>query len=214
MSDCVVIVPMLGRAEQVARLVASLGASTDRARLLFAITDGDDAVAEAVADHDHLKFSPRARGDYAAKVNAAVAASDEPLIFTGAIDLHFHPGWLETCEALLTEQVRVIGTNDLANERTAHGHSTHTLVVRDYTALGLIDHRPGLLCEDYIHEYVDDELVGTATARGAYAHAPDAIVEHLHPMAGKAEWDASYLMMRQRMIADRSLYRERSALWT
>lgn len=205
---------MLGRAEQVPRLAASLAASTNRARLLFMVTSGDDAVIRAVTDHDYLVLDPRERGDYAHKINCGVVASDEPLILTAAIDLHFHPGWLETCEALLTERIRVVGTNDLANERTAIGHSTHTLVARDYVAQGLIDRRPGLLCTDYIHEFVDDELVGTAQARGAYAHAPDAIVEHLHPMAGKAEWDATYLAMRRRMRADRALFSQRRQLWT
>lgn len=211
---CVVIVPMLGRAEQVPRLVESLAASTDRARLLFVCTSGDTDVIGAVAGHDHHVIEPRPRGDYAAKVNLGVERSQEPMIFTGAIDLHFHPGWLDACERHLDERVQVVGTNDLANGRTAAGHSTHTLVTRDYAQLGLIDGRPGLLCEDYLHEFVDDELVGTARHRDAYHHAADAVVEHLHPMAGKAEWDATYLGMRRRMRADRALFRDRERLWT
>lgn len=216
MTDVVVIVPMLGRATQVQPLVESLHASTDRARPLFMCTHGDDDVITEVREQGlpHLVMPPRERGDYAAKINAGVALSDEPLILTGAIDIRFRAGWLEACESHLSQRVRVVGTNDLANERTATGHSTHSLVARDYVARGLIDGRPGLLCEDYIHEYVDDELVGTARLRGAYAHAPEAIVEHLHPMAGKAEWDDTYLRMRQRMHADRALFRERCRLWT
>lgn len=62
MSRCVVIVPMLGRAEQVERLVDSLAASTGQARCLFVVTDTDTAVREAVADHDHLIVPPRQRG--------------------------------------------------------------------------------------------------------------------------------------------------------
>lgn len=214
MTDCVVIVPMLGRAHLMDRLRISLATSTDRARILWVVTSGDFDVLDELHGEDHVITPPRARGDYAHKINVGVDASDEPLIFTGAIDLHFVPGWLEAAERLLDEQVRVVGTNDLTNERTAHEHSTHTLVARDYVDRGLIDGRPGLLCEDYIHEYVDDELVGTAKKRGAYAHADDSYVEHLHPMAEKAEWDETYLRMRTRMRADRGLFNQRRALWT
>lgn len=214
MIDCVVIVPMLGRAEQVPRLVASLAASTDRARPLFVVTDTDTAVLNAVRDHDHMIVPPARRGDYGRKINTGITHSNEPLIFTGAIDLHFHPGWLDIAQAHLDERIQVVGTNDLTNERTAVGHSTHTLVTRDYTARGLIDGQKGLLCEQYLHEYVDDEMIGTAQRRRAYAHAPDAIVEHLHPMAGKAEWDATYLAMRDRMRQDRLLFTRRRQWWT
>lgn len=214
MTDCVVIVPMLGRGHLMDRLRESLANSTDRARILWVVTAGDFDVLDELHGEDHVMVPPRTRGDYAHKINTGVAASDEPLILTGAIDLHFWPGWLETAEALLDERVRVVGTNDLTNERTAHEHSTHTLVSRDYVDRGLIDGRPGLLCEDYIHEFCDDELVGTAIKRGAYAHADESIVEHLHPMAEKAEWDATYLQMRARIRADRSLYHRRRQLWT
>lgn len=213
MTDCVVIVPMLGRAGQVERLVSSLKASTDRARPLFVCTSNDVEVLDAVAGYDHLVVKPAERGDYAHKINLGVEASGEPLIFTGAIDLHFHPGWLEAAEWMLEGLTEVVGTNDLTNPRTASGHSTHTLVNREYAGRGLIDGRPGLLCEDYIHEFVDDEMIGTARKRGVYAHAVDAVVEHLHPMAGKADWDDTYRAMNARMRADRSLFNRRRQLW-
>ena len=214
---CVVVVPMLGRGHLMDRLRESLAASTDDARILWVVTGGDFDVLDRLDGDDYVLTPPRPRGDYAHKINAGVAASDEPLIFTAAIDLHFHPGWLEIAERHLDDQIRVVGTDDLCNPRTAAGHSTHTLVARDYVSRGLIDGRPGLLCEDYLHEMCDDEIVGTARKRGAYAHAPDAHVEHLHWSAGKREKDETddmYGGMNQRMWADRALYRQRRALWT
>ncbi len=214
MIDCVVVVPMLGRGHLMDRLRESLAASTDSARLLWVVTSGDFDVLDRLGGDDHIVTPPRARGDYAHKINTGVANSDEPLIFTGAIDLAFDPLWLDACLVRIGHGAQVVGTNDLANGRTAAGHSTHTLVTRDYAARGLIDGRPGLLCEDYLHEYCDDELVGTAKARGVYMHAADAVVEHLHPMAGKADWDDTYRAMRVRMRADRGLFNRRRQLWT
>ena len=214
MGDLVVLVPMLGRASLVDVLQRSLEESTDRGRILWLCSQGDLEVLAATDGQPRIVLPARASGDYAHKMNVGVLNSTEPLIFLGAIDIRFRHGWLEACEAHLSDQIRVVGTNDHANPRTAKGHSTHTLVCRDYTERGLIDGRPGLICEDYVHEFTDDELVGTAQARGAYIHDPEVIVEHLHPMTGKTPWDASYRAQRERMAQSRAVYLRRRKLWT
>lgn len=217
MTACVVVVPMLGRPHTVAPMVESLRASTDRARLLFVVSRGDAAVREAVqsAGCDLLDVLGWRVGDYARKINAGVAVTSEPLIFTGACDLHFHPGWLEAAESCLDGAVQVVGTNDLGNRRTVDGlHSTHSLLTREYSLLPCIDGAPGPLHEGYVHEFVDDELVGTAIHRGAYAKCPGSVVEHLHPAWGKAPWDSSYRRQRSRMARSRALYNQRRRLWS
>jgi hypothetical protein len=213
--DVVVLVPMLGRAHLVNRLAGSLAASTDRARLLFICTEGDAEVLDAVTGHDHLVMPPRSRGDYAAKINAGYRDSTEPLIFLGAIDIAFHAGWLDACQRHIDAGFGVVGTNDLGNKSTATGRlSTHTLVARDYVQrFGTADQSDTLVHEGYWHEWVDNELCDTAKARGQWAHAPDAIVEHLHPRWGKAPTDAMYEQARRRMVAGRRLYLRRRRLW-
>ena len=216
MADCVVVVPMLGRSHMVASLADSLAASTDRARLLFVVSRGDVSVLDAVeGDHDYLLVGQRDHGDYAAKINAGIAASTEPLIFTGAIDLEFRPGWLEAAEALLSDTVGVVGTVDGCNPRTADGiHSTHSLVARWYADLGQIDGTPGLLHEGYWHEFVDDEMVSVAKHRNAYAHAYASHVDHLHWLNGKREADAVDEAHKVRMASGYRLFQFRRHLWT
>ena len=216
MADCVVIVPMLGRAHMVEALAASLAASTDRARLLFVVSRGDVSVLDAVdGSHDFVIVPRWERGDYARKINAGIDASDEPLIFTGAIDLDFCPGWLEAAEALMSDAVGVVGTVDGCNPRTTMGlHSTHSLVARWYADLGQIDGHPGLLHEDYWHEFVDDEMVSVARHRNAYAHAYGARVEHLHWLNGKRDADALDAAHKIRMAAGHRLFQFRRHLWT
>lgn len=196
-------------------LAESLAASTDRARLLFIISRGDVSVLDEVhGAHDCLLVPQWDRCDYARKINAGIAASDEPLIFTGAIDLLFRPGWLEAAEAHLSDTVGVVGTNDLTNPRVVAGrHATHFLVSRHYVNRGQIDGEPGLLHEGYWHEYVDDELVATATFRGAYAFAEDSHVEHLAWQWGKRPADTLDADMNLRMNAGRRLFRRRRHLW-
>jgi hypothetical protein len=213
--DLVVIVPMLGRAHRVEPLLESIH-GTCEARVLFAVSPGDVEVHEAIdrAHSERITVPRREAGDYARKIQAGIDASSEPFIFTGADDLRFHPGWYEAARSKMTDRVGVVGTNDLSNPRVMRGeHATHFLIARWYVALGTVD-QPGVLMHDgYVHEYVDDELVGTARKRGAWAFAADSVVEHLHPMAGKAPMDDLYAAQARRMRASRGLHRRRRKLW-
>jgi glycosyltransferase involved in cell wall biosynthesis len=215
----VVVIPMLGRAHRVAPLLESIHA-TCQARPLFCCTEGDDDVTTAVdaAGAERIMFPPRRVGDYAAKVNAAYRYTSEPLIFVGACDLRFHPGWFEAATARLDgDRVGVVGTNDLGSPRVKRGvHATHCLVTRDYVdRFGTID-RPGeVLHEGYVHEYVDDELVGTAKMRRAWAFAADSRVEHLHPnWCPEVPTDPLYDAQAARMKQSRALYQRRMRMWT
>lgn len=214
----VIVVPVLGRPHRVVPLLESIEAATPEPhRVLFVADVGDAAERAALeaAGADHITIE--GRGTYARKINLAARSSVEPLIFTAADDLHFHSGWFAAASAKLSGPVRVVGTNDLGNPRTMSGeHSTHTLIARSYVddPGGVIDGRPGMvLHEGYPHEYCDDEFVQTAKARGVYAHALDAHVEHLHFLWGKAEDDATYKRGRSRSSYGRSLYRRRRRLW-
>jgi hypothetical protein len=210
---------MLGRPHTVAQLVRSLREQTPEPhRVVFVCSPQDRAVHEAVRGEGLeplvLTQGP-ARGDYARKIHAGIAATDDPLEFLGACDLKFHDHWLTRALVKFTSGIGVVGTNDLGNPRVMSGqHATHCVVSRDYVKRGLIDGGTGLLFEGYTHEYVDDELIGTARARRALAFAPDSHVEHLHPSWGKAPMDPMYAAQRRRMRSDRALFIERRKLWT
>ncbi len=205
--------PVLRRPHRVRPFLDSLYDTTDGCRVVF-LTDADDKPERRAIRQCGAEDVP-CGGNYAAKINAGVRLTDEPLIFLAADDLHFHAGWLEAALAELSSSVGVVGTNDLCNARTMRGdHSTHSLVTRQYAQRGTIDEPDKLLHEGYPHEYVDDEFVQTAMRRGAYAHALDSIVEHLHPNVGKAPLDDLYAAQRTRMKIGRRIYRQRQKLWT
>jgi hypothetical protein len=207
---------MLGRPHRVGPLLASIRQATPEPhRVVFVCTPGDSAVpAVEDAGFEPLYVVKQRKGDYARKIQAGIEATSEPLIFTGADDLHFHPGWFPAARARITDKIGVVGTQDLCNRRVKLGvHATHFLVARWYITVGTVD-QPGHLFHDgYAHEFVDDELVGTARMRDAWAFAPDSVVEHLHPMAGKAPSDALYDDQRRRMGMSKALYERRRRLW-
>lgn len=216
-----VLIPALGRPQRVAPLVASLKACSlvIPCRPYFLCSPGDDAQIEAVrAAKAYLSIMEweAGQGDYARKMNWGVAVSDEPFMLFGADDVHFHPGWAERAVATWYETgACVIGTNDLGNSRTVTGdHSTHTLVHRDYLKCGTVDEAGKLLHEGYWHNFVDDEFLGTARARETYAHAKDAVIEHLHPNWRKGDGqDATYRRGMEHWNDDSAYYKRRKQLW-
>lgn len=218
MGDLVILVPMLGRPHTVGPLLQSIDATAPHARVLFLVSPHDRAVHQVI---DRLRRErmtvPYTRiGDYARKINTGYRATSEPHIFLGACDLRFHPGWYEAVIAKLGKGIGVVGTNDLGSPRVMAGeHATHSLITREYAdEQGTVDQPGQVLFEGYAHEFVDDELVGTARKRGAFAFAFDSHVEHLHPSWGKNRPDALYRQHHQRMRHSRPLFETRRALWT
>jgi hypothetical protein len=216
--DLVIAIPALGRPHLIDGVYRSARIATPNARIVFACTEGDAAVIAEVerAGGELTMFPPRTIGDFAAKTNGVYLRTRERLIFTGATDIVFHPGWFEAAVACLGPGIGVVGTNDLGSPRVMAGeHSTHSLVTREYAdRYGTIDEPGKILCELYWHEWADDELVNTAKKRGAYAHAGTAHVEHRHPdWNPEVERDQMYDLQRQRMRQSLLTYRMRRRRW-
>lgn len=213
-----IIVPVLRRPHRVVPLLESIEAATPGARVLFVCTPGDDEEIAAIeqAGGDYI-CTPEVyeTGDYAKKTNLGYRATWEPLLFLGADDLHFLPGWLDIATARLIDGIGVVGTNDLCNRRTRRVHSTHSLVTREYADRGTIDQPGQILHEGYHHVFCDDELIATARSRDAYVHADDCKVEHLHPTGRrKVARDAVYDHGISQFEADRAIFEGRQHLWT
>lgn len=214
-----ILVPVLRRPHRAAPLVESIEQTTPEPhRVVFICTEDDLYQQEAVVSTGaELLVLPGARlpGDYARKINLGYRETTEPLLFLAADDLRFHPGWIPKAVAHLDDCVGVVGTNDLTNRRTRHGHSTHSLVTRAYIdEFGTVDEPGKVLHEGYQHNFCDDELVQTAERRHAYVHAVDCHVEHLHPIGNKASFDEIYELGQVGFESDRTLFLRRQRLWT
>lgn len=222
-ADLSILVPMLGRPHRVRPLLESIWTATPRAEVVWLTTPTDRQVIAEIdraSRESSLDFRridvPYRRGDYPRKINVGYRQTSRPLLFTGACDLRFAAGWLAVALAELVVGIGVVGTSDGHSPRVLAGeHATHSLVTRWYAdSYGTVD-QPGAIFHDrYWHEFCDDELVQTAMARGAWAFAPGALVEHLHPDHGLAPDDQLYRQRPARMRQGRALFRQRERLWT
>jgi glycosyltransferase involved in cell wall biosynthesis len=215
-----VIVPVLRRPQNAGPFMASLRASTGLATAYAVVDDSDveTALAWKEAGAEVLDFADDdgQSGTFAEKVNAGYrrtqGRAQEPWLFLVGDDVRFHPGWLDHAQEAAGDRYHVVGTNDLFNPRVTSGeHATHLLVRRKYAeGMGASWDGPGVVAhEGYRHWYVDDEIVTAAKQRGVWAPALRSRVEHLHPLAGKANGDEVYELGAQHADADRALFEQR-----
>ena len=211
-----IFIPTLQRAHRIASLVGNIREATAGAYCIVFIILGDDeptrAAVEAVGEQCLINTgSPT----YAGAINAAYHATNEPFFFCGADDLRFYPGWLTHALAAMTDGIGVVGVNDLAYVDALQGEiAPHFLVRRRYIERysGVVD-QPDTVLSAYDHNFTDTEFVGTARARRMYRYCPEAIVEHLHPLWGKAEDDPIYAKGRRQYEEDTQRYTRRRPLW-
>lgn len=213
-----VIVPVLDRPANAAPFMTSLKASTGLATVYAVADRGDYETVNAwreagahVVFYGEVGATP---GTFAQKVNAGYAATMQPWLFLVGDDVKFRAGWLDQAQAVAGVKFDVVGTNDLGNPRVTSGeHATHLLVRRAYVKeRGASWDGPGVVChEGYRHWYVDDEIVTVAKQRGGWAPALASVVEHLHPIFGKAESDSTYRLGQSHAKADKALFDARVA---
>lgn len=206
-AELAVITPTFGRPASLAPLVESFAETTPEARVYLVMEKRDRASIRAAAKLETVDVIGEF-GSYPRALNAGIRASDEPLILCGADDIRPRPGWLEAAKAHLSETIGFVSINDLGNPEVMKGAwATLPLVARWYVELD-----EQFYFEGYHHNACDKDASFRAQERGAFAYAPDAIVEHLHPDWGKAKPDKTYQRHAQNKrlrIADRALLAER-----
>jgi glycosyltransferase involved in cell wall biosynthesis len=215
--EVAVLVPVLGRPEHAAPLMASLRASTGLATC-YAICDPTDVEAAAAwkeAGAVVIDGPDRGRpGSFAEKVNLGYRVTTEPWLLLAGSDVRFHPGWWDHAAFVAGDRYDVVGTNDLGNPRVLAGeHATHPLIRRSYIEqVGASWDGPGIVAhEGYGHWWVDEEVCQAAKDRGVFVAALASKVEHLHPLWGKGQVDPTYEQGQKHAETDRALYRKRLA---
>lgn len=211
--EVAVIVPVLRRPDNAAPFMRSLRASTGLANVYAVCSEDADFQAWTDAGAYVVKTD---RPSFAEKVNDAYRATcGEPWVFLVGDDVRFYAGWLDQAQQVARNTgALVVGTNDLGTERvTAGAHATHMLIARDYIdGQGASWDGPGVVChEGYHHWFVDDEIVTVAKQRNVWAPALASIVEHLHPLFGKAEQDDTYVRGQRWAERDQATFKRRLA---
>ena len=183
------IVPSRGRPQNAADLITAWTDLTYDSKLVFVLNDDDptlDAYMEIVTDDSgyFLMRSP-ARSMVEALNWAALQMTDDFVGFMGDDHRPRTKFWDSSLETRMKESGALIAYgNDLIQ-----GPALPTAVLlnrRVITANGYM--APPVLR----HLYVDNYWRALGEGVGSLMYCGDVVIEHVHPIAGKAEWDDGY----------------------
>lgn len=218
MADLVVIVPSRGRPTAAAELQTAFAETcTADTFLLFAVNDDDPTLEGAVVGEfgywslggstSGVSFVP-AKTMVEALNRAAgfVADLDEPPFAIGFMGDDHRPrtqGW----DKEYLDALRELGTGIVYGDDKLQGANlpTQCAMTADIVrALGFM--APPVLR----HMYVDNFWLDLGTAVDRLFYLPDVVVEHMHPIAGKAEWDEGHKRVNATEVydADAAAYAE------
>jgi hypothetical protein len=193
-----VVVPSRGRPENAERLAQAFkdtGAEAD----LYIVIDNDDPKWNEYAKSENYKKLPadNKTGGCAKSLNTgAVLLLDitkyplyDYFVFMGDDHLPRTPGWDKAFIQALGQNTGIVYGNDLlqgANLPTAYGMS------RD-----LVNELRGMTFPGCIHLFFDNFVKQLGLDLEYLKYLPDVIIEHMHPVAGKAEMDEGYERVNQ-----------------
>lgn len=204
-ADLVVIVPSRGRPHAAAELLEAFRDTRTTARLVFALDEDDPTrgeYAKVVPPATAMIDTGAAPATMVRALNAAAvlrASGENPpfaIGFMGDDHRPRTPGWdAAYLEALCELGTGIVYGNDLLQgERIPTQVSMTADIVR---ALGYM--APPVLT----HLYVDNFWRDLGQAAQCLRYLPDVVVEHMHPVAGKAAWDAGHQRVNAPEMYDR-----------
>jgi hypothetical protein len=217
MGNLAVVVPSRGRPHTVAQLAQAFrDTCTERTWLLFAVDEDDpqylayrDAVGEASATGLRVQLVAQPGGTMVSALNHAarhLLAAPAPVVpdaigFMGDDHRPRTEGWDRAYLTALQSLPGIVYGNDLLQ-----GPNLPTQCAISARLVRALGH---MAPEVLTHLYVDNYWRDLGRATGCLAYLPDVIVEHLHPMVGKAEWDDGH-----RRVNRPSMYERDRAAYT
>lgn len=209
--DLAVIVPSRGRPRQLREMVEAVHATATGTVAVYVLVDDDDphlgAYLDTIPTGTGLRAGPRrSLTRWTNEAAADLLAQPQPPRYLASLGDDHRPrthGWdrrlIGAIESLGEAPGIAYGNDLLQGPRLPTAWVVSAAIVRTLGWMCL----PG--CE---HMYVDNAVLELGRASGRILYCPDVVIEHLHPLAGKGEWDASYAESntRDRFAADRAVF--------
>ena len=206
-----VLVPSRGRPAAIADVMAAWrDTGADKTALLVVVIDHDET-----APYEDLRAEPwlwlyrTGTEGMASSVNAAaretVAWGARYLAVQNDDHLPRTAGWVGMYTAALDELRARFGVGVVYGDDLLRGESLCSeWAVTDSWVATLGRMVPALVR----HQYADTSVRDLARALGCLRYLPAVVIEHMHPTAGKREWDevTTAVNARARRVADRMSY--------
>ena len=191
MSQMAIIVPSRGRPDNIKALIESMR-KTITSDQLWVVCDSDDqelAGYQALGIENLLIFDRIQKG-MARPLNLAVRYilknhRIEHFAFLGDDHRPRTIYWDQDFRNVLDQGIGVVYGNDLfQSENLPTAVGMHGTIVRELD---------GMVPEGLLHLYLDNFWKQIGIDIGALTYLPETIIEHMHPLAGKAQVDQGYI---------------------
>ena len=191
MTSLAVITPSRGRPQNIKDLIESFG-NTKATCDLWVVCDEDDPTLDQykALNLDHLLIYERTQKGMARPLNLAardIFALGKYKYFGFLGDDHRPRSlyWDIDWTIVLDQGVGLVYGNDLLQ-----GENLPTAVAMHGTIVQELD---GMVPDHLLHLYLDNFWKTLGLDIGALTYLPETIIEHMHPLAGKAEVDQGYV---------------------
>lgn len=211
MADLVVIVPSRGRPEAAEELAANFADTCTADTVLCFAIDADDP---RLPGYKGVVQVAQARGQLVGEVTvtggrnmvdalnhtAAWMVKPEnahPPFAVGFMGDDHRPrtvGW----DAAYLEALRGLGTGIVYGNDLLQGPRIPTQVAMTSDIVRALGY---MAPPEFTHLWVDNFWLELGTALGRLRYLPDVVVEHMHPLAGKGDWDDGYRRVNSPAVA-------------
>lgn len=207
------LVPTRGRPANLARLWRAFLDTCEYETKLVALVDNDDpelagyqALADELHDEPHFRMGIGPRLRLGPTLNEAApkwAQRCGAVGFLGDDHLPRTVGW----DGRYLTELKRLGTGLVYGNDLIQGETLPTQVAMTsdiILATGL------MVPVGMTHLYADNAWLALGRALDAITYLPDVTVEHLHPIAGRASWDAGYAECNTDALssADRAVFEQ------
>lgn len=183
-----VIIPTRSRPEAIAQVIESFEATETTADLFIVCDDDDPRLDDYKALAVNICIFAREGKGMAKPLNKAskeLAYNYDFFAFLGDDHRPRTQKWDDAFEAELDK----LGTGLVYGNDLIQGEGLPTAVAMTSDIVRLLG---GMTPPNMIHLYLDNFWLKLGQDLNRIHYLPEVIIEHLHPIAGKAEWDANY----------------------
>lgn len=200
MPDLVVVVPSRGRPEQAAALLAVFDQTcTADTSVVFAVDDNDPTRFQypGWSGTRGAVFCPSRSMGEALNLTATAAAPECFAVgFMGDDHRPRTAGW----DAAYVDALREIGTGIVFGDDLLQGARLATQCAMTSNIIRTLGY---MAPPSLVHLYFDNFWTSLGREAGCLRYLPDVVVEHVHPVAGKARWDANYARVNSSAMYER-----------
>ena len=188
MRNLVILVPSRNRPDSIAELIKSLD-ETETESDLIVVIDSDEPQIEAYFELgcDVLMVEKNGKGMAKPLNFAANHYRDKYRHFAFLGDDH-RPR-TKNWDTIFINALDELGIGLVYGDDLLQGENLATAVAMSGE---IVKELGGMVPQDMIHLYLDNFWMTLGKDLNALRYIPEVVLEHLHPIAGKAEWDDQY----------------------